>query len=169
MMKFTSVLYSHKKLLCCSVPQKFFSPTLRAYLSASKYWQLIFCFFLVYVNQINNLVKRQINVLHIARRYFFWSVFAALTKRVDNTLSTFAIPCVCSHCCKDIIRIWFQVTIYFFIVMWLPHDVFLTNHMLDVWGTSYLEKCNAWHIWGHMVQKNHGNLTKRWKVDLLWA
>ena len=34
-MKFTPVLHRHKKLLCCSVPQKFFSPILRAYLSAN--------------------------------------------------------------------------------------------------------------------------------------
>ena len=34
-MTFTSVLYRHKKFLCCSVSQNFFSPILRAYLSAN--------------------------------------------------------------------------------------------------------------------------------------
>lgn len=38
-------------------------------------------------------------------------------------------------------------------MMWLPHDVFLTNHMLDVWGTSYLEKCNAWYMRPHGTEK----------------
>lgn len=40
-----------------------------------------------------------------------------------------------------------------FLVMWLPNDVFLTNHMLDAWGTSYLEKCNAWYMRPHGTEK----------------
>lgn len=41
--------------------------------------------------------------------------FAALTKRVANMLSTLLIPCVFAVIAvKNIIRIWFQVTIYVF-------------------------------------------------------
>ena len=46
MAQFSSVLYRHKTFLCCSVPQKFFSPILWAYLSANltANFQLFFLF-----------------------------------------------------------------------------------------------------------------------------
>ena len=65
--------------------------------------------------------------------------------------------CLCGHCCKEYYQNMVSSYNLCFLVMWLPHDVFLTNHMLDVRGHFIFRKMQC------VIYKRPHGTEKEWK------